>query len=578
MQKTFEHIFESLKLSNRTWSVSPRVVYWTAVAILIAYMFIPREYAYAQASEGVTYPYTKTFVITGYYSPLPGQSVYLTGSLEAEKRLNGNGTNGADGTEVYPGMVAAPKTFAFGTKMKIPGIGTVAVHDRGGAIVNNRLDIWFGSGEEGLARALAWGKRSVDVTVYGIDSSITEQVAIDLMPKANLERFRVAYASHTQVSSTPQKVFKDLAYGESGDEVRLMQEYLSLLGYFDESASGYYGESTVNAVKEFQLDTGVIKDTNEVGGGVFGPKTRDTFESQLEKNRVEDLENIPTETLFKGKTGDDVQKLNYFLSAFGYLQSSHAAITRFDNATEDALKRMQYDLNVINTEKDVGSGVYGKKTQTSLKQLVEQRWNPGKKFTIEEGATPLTFTQQLSPDQQSVSVQNVQRMLRDLHFLSIQPNGYYGRVTQHAVFKFQQAFGIVAAETDDGAGVVGPKTLAKLNELASQRNSEKKQIGLTTETNKLVASRLADEKNMIASAGIPKATFSEPVRYGQSGSNVEQLQVVLKQLGFFQGKVTTEYFGDQTKNSLVAFQKNHGLTESGELDEMTLNVLNRIVN
>ncbi len=475
-------------------------------------------------------------------------------------------------------MVAALKTFAFGTKMKIPGIGTVAVHDRGGAIVNNRLDIWFGSGEEGLARALAWGKRSVDVTVYGIDSSITEQVAIDAMPRANLERFRVAYQSHTTVAATPQKVFKDLAYGESGDEVRLMQEYMSLLGYFDESASGYYGESTVNAVKEFQIDTGVIKEANEVGGGVFGPKTRDTFESQLEKNRVEDLENIPTETLFKGKTGDDVQKLNYFLSAFGYLQQSHAAISRFDNATEDALKRMQYDLNVIATEKDVGSGVYGKKTQTSLKQLVEQRWNPGKKFTIEEGATPLTFTQQLSPDQQSVSVQNVQRMLRDLHFLSIQPNGYYGRMTQHAVFKFQQAFNIVATEKDDGAGVVGPKTLAKLNELASQRNSSKKQIGLTTETNKLVASRLVDEKNMIASAGIPKAAFNEPVRYGQSGSNVEQLQVVLKQLGFFQGKVTTEYFGDQTKNSLVAFQKNHGLTESGELDEMTLNVLNRIVN
>ena len=37
--------------------------------------------------------------------------------------------------------------------MQIPGIGFVAVHDRGGAIKNNRLDIWMGEGEEGLSRA-----------------------------------------------------------------------------------------------------------------------------------------------------------------------------------------------------------------------------------------------------------------------------------------------------------------------------------------------------------------------------------------------------------------------------------------
>ena len=48
---------------------------------------------------------------------LPGQSRYLRGSYEKDIRLNGRGVAGADGTGVYDGMLAAPKTYAFGTKI-----------------------------------------------------------------------------------------------------------------------------------------------------------------------------------------------------------------------------------------------------------------------------------------------------------------------------------------------------------------------------------------------------------------------------------------------------------------------------
>lgn len=61
----------------------------------------------------------KYLIATAYYSPLPGQSYYLRGSYEADVRLNGNGTHGASGREVFPGMLAAPKTYEFGTKIYI---------------------------------------------------------------------------------------------------------------------------------------------------------------------------------------------------------------------------------------------------------------------------------------------------------------------------------------------------------------------------------------------------------------------------------------------------------------------------
>src|SRR5688572_25464870 len=70
----------------------------------------------AVAQEAVA-PQEIDFVLTAYYSPLPGQCCYVKGGLVADKVLNGNGTHGADGTSVYAGMLAAPPSYAFGTKV-----------------------------------------------------------------------------------------------------------------------------------------------------------------------------------------------------------------------------------------------------------------------------------------------------------------------------------------------------------------------------------------------------------------------------------------------------------------------------
>lgn len=107
-------------------------------------------------ADKTTPPEKTKFIVTAYYSPLPDQSFYLKGSYEADLRLNGNGTHGASGKAVYIGMLAGPKTYAFGTKVYLEGLGVGTVDDRGGAIVSSgsrgydadRLDIWMGQGEE----------------------------------------------------------------------------------------------------------------------------------------------------------------------------------------------------------------------------------------------------------------------------------------------------------------------------------------------------------------------------------------------------------------------------------------------
>ena len=70
----------------------------------------------------------------------------------------------ANGHRIVDGdrFVAAPKSFTFGTIMNIPGYGTVAVKDRGGAIKGNKLDVFFNTHQE----ALNWGVKKLTVTVF----------------------------------------------------------------------------------------------------------------------------------------------------------------------------------------------------------------------------------------------------------------------------------------------------------------------------------------------------------------------------------------------------------------------------
>jgi 3D (Asp-Asp-Asp) domain-containing protein len=65
----------------------------------------------------------------------------------------------ASGTTAHPGTVAAPRIYPFGTKVYVPGYGPGTVEDRGGAIKNAHIDLWFPT----EAAALAWGNPHNDV-------------------------------------------------------------------------------------------------------------------------------------------------------------------------------------------------------------------------------------------------------------------------------------------------------------------------------------------------------------------------------------------------------------------------------
>jgi len=340
----------------------------------------------------------KTFVISAYYSPISGQAKYATGSYAGDIRLNGGGVHGADGTNVYPGMIAAPKSYAFGTKMLIPGIGTVAVHDRGGAIVHSgergnsydRLDVWMGYGDAGLKRALKWGKRTIEVTLYGVNSDIQEEVRLEGYSddEKNVVASTITFEPVSQdaiatKSDTDTLIFGEvLSSGSTGESVKKIQEKLKETGYYHGEISGTFDAETIDAVKEFQVDEKIVAHENAYGAGYVGPKTLKV------------------------------------LASAKVVATAHAA---------------EENISVSNL-----------------------------------------FVNNLKPGDSGEDVKILQEELKKIHLFGIEPNGVYGELTQHAVFKFQQIKKLAGEVQSPGDGVFGPVTRQAFNTLVEERlNTER---------------------------------------------------------------------------------------------------------
>lgn len=340
------------------------------------------------------------FTTTGYYSPLPGQAHYVTGSLYSDKVLNGNGTNGASGAEVFPGMLAAPSIYSFGTKIFIPGIGISEVQDRGGAIVKagekgesyDRLDIWFGSGDAGLKRALLWGKRVVEATVFGVDENISISASFENWSDNEIElvKYFKSVAPSLNDYGTSMLFTSDLWFEQTSPKVVEMERILFDLGYLLSDPDEYYGKDTVEALFLFQRDNDIVYSKSELGAGHFGPSTRYALEKAKKDDdngeylnqsaiiseiaQFEDLKeefSVFASELSFGKKSDDVFKLQNELIALGFLRIEPSGY--YGDSTKNAVMRFQMKMGIIDDASDTGAGVVGPQTRLALNNIFDTR-------------------------------------------------------------------------------------------------------------------------------------------------------------------------------------------------------------
>lgn len=401
-------------------------------------------------------PREQQFVLTGYYSPLEGQCCYVKGGVKADRILNGEGHTAADGTPVYPGLIAAPGTYAFGTVVELPGYGVFKVHDRGGAIQEwdngkHRLDLWVGFGEEGLARALQLGLKEVKGTIYppgGWQPEVSFNFDTIAAPVYQLERFQV---HSSLLAVTPAKE-------DSGLSVSMLQERLQTLGYLDQAPTGYFGPKTEEALAQFLTDFRIDQPSTHLTTVTAAHLLAATV-------RKEAL--LPLDAhVNDGAAEQDIIDAQRILSSIGYYHGRKDG--KYDSVREAILK-FQQDEYLVGTAADPGAGQIGPITKRSL----QAAWNRKLVSTLarkylgyaqahqtvrERGKTIESFAQEGSF---GTNVLNLQYFLASKgYFAAEEANGNFGSMTKQAVIQYQIDHKLISSSNSEGAGVVGPKTLA----------------------------------------------------------------------------------------------------------------------
>lgn len=199
--------------------------------------------------------------------------------------------------------------------------------------------------------------------------------------------------------------------GDEGTDIEELQKRLVELDYM-KKATGYFGDETAAAVKEFQERNHLDVD------GMIGVNTKEALYSE---------DAIP-HSLSYGEKSDEVLKYQNRLFKLGYLTTEPDGT--FGKDTASAVKLFQ-QLNGL-----IADGHIGPQTR---------------KLLMSSDAQANALTIGMSGD----TVKNVQKMLKKLGYLS-SADGYFGSGTEAAVRSFQKQNGLSAD------GKVGRATMTKL--------------------------------------------------------------------------------------------------------------------
>lgn len=406
--------------------------------------------------------YHQDFLITGYYSPEEGQCCYVKGGVDADKILNGQGHTAADGTAVYAGMIAAPPSYAFGTRIVLEGIGVFTVHDRGGAIQEladgvHRLDIWTGKGEEGLARALAVGLTSARGRVYPPGSRMPEQEFVfDGMP-APVKRLEEYLVHGRDLMALKAQL------GDRGLSVAMLQDFLRETGYFPKSSTGFYGPETQEALAAFMRDHQLGETDTEL--------TSRTAAHLLAAARRKDVAQPISAYVDPNSNRKEVLEAQRILRFLGYYKGRTTGV--YTDELFASILKFQQNHQLVGDRSSPGAGRIGPLTMKSLKatwnrHLVQKRAQRYlargrvRETLAQRGKLPDAF---LSEGYSGKQVDLLQQLMADRgYFPRKEANGYFGPLTKQSVARYQVDRGIIASKTDRAAGVVGPSTLTTLRE------------------------------------------------------------------------------------------------------------------
>ncbi len=179
--------------------------------------------------------------------------------------------------------------------------------------------------------------------------------------------------------------------------------------------------------------------------------------------------NVFTRTLKKGASGNDVKKLQELLAGVGGVYDGGETTGYFGPSTSRALGKFQEKYSLAKPGQ-AGYGEAGPKTRAKLIETAEKETSGTATETAvvkTPAKTVVSFMRKLKKGSSGNDVKKLQEILSADK--EVYPegdiSGYFGPATKKAVGKFQEKYGL-AGPKDAGYGELGPKTRAKLSEVA----------------------------------------------------------------------------------------------------------------
>ena len=286
-------------------------------------------------------------------------------------------------------------------------------------------------------------------------------------------------------------------------------------------------------------------------------------------NDIDIIRNAPIKTntptypgtpLRLGSGGEDVVEIQRQLNRIAVNYPSIPKITEstgyFEQTTQTAVKQFQKIFNLVQ------DGIVGKDTWYKIKQIyngikgLSELYSEG--ITISE--IERKYERLLKLGTRGPSVRIVQYYLQFLSFFNLKlpyvaMDGIFGQETYDAVLTFQSLYGL------DVDGSVGRNTWDMIQDAY---------VG--------VLNSLPDEYRSYSSLLYPGYIITT----GASGKVVEQLQTFLKTIADNNSavpQVTVDgYYGNQTKNAVLAIQKLQGLEQNGQVGVLTWNAIVNLYN
>lgn len=286
-------------------------------------------------------------------------------------------------------------------------------------------------------------------------------------------------------------------------------------------------------------------------------------------NDIDIIRNAPIKTntptypgspLRLGGSGEDVveiqRELNRIAANYPSIPKISGARGYFEQTTQNAVRQFQ---RIFNLDPD---GVVGKETWYKIKRIyngikgLSELYSEG--ITISEAERK--YERVLRKGSSGSSVRILQYYLSFLGYFNlklpyISVDGIFGDETRDAVLTFQSLYGL------DVDGIVGRDTWDMIQNAYAG-----------------VLTSLPDEYRSYSSLLYPGYIITT----GASGKVVEQLQTYLKTIAANTPSVpdvtVDGYYGDQTKNAVLAVQRLEGIEQNGQVGVLTWNAIINLYN